>query len=194
MAYLTNTELKTYLGVTGAGDDTLLTNLISYAQKAIESYTGRVFEAAADTTRKFTVGEDTDEEILFFDEDLCAITSIITDADGSSPVTLTTAEYVTQPRNTTPYYAIKLLPSCAHSWTYSTDPQTGITVTGKWAWSTTVPNDIKHACTRLAAYFYRQKDAGVYDTTAIPDAGVIQVPQGIPRDVQLILNPYVRQF
>jgi hypothetical protein len=42
----------------------------------------------------------------------------------------------------------------------------------------------------LAGYYYRQKDAGVFDTTAIPDMGVIQVPQGIPRDVQLILNPY----
>ena len=40
---------------------------------------------------------------------------------------------------------------------------------------------------------YRQKDASVFDTTAIPDQGVIVSPQGIPRDVRLMLDPYVRR-
>ncbi len=63
-------------------------------------------------------------------------------------------------------------------------------MTGKWAYSTTPPDDIEHACTRLAAYMYRQKDAQTFDTTAIPDAGVILVPQGIPKDVKMILDHY----
>jgi hypothetical protein len=42
----------------------------------------------------------------------------------------------------------------------------------------------------LAAYYYQQKDAQVFDTVAIPDAGVITIPSGIPADVKLILAPY----
>lgn len=191
MAYTTAALLKTYLGVTGSGDDTLLTALIARAQSAIDHYTGRTFEASADTTRKFTVGVDTDGRMLYFDEDCAAITTVKTNADdGSGGTTIASTEYVTHPRNRTPYHAIDLLSSSSNSWTYTTDPEAGITVAGKWAYSTTAPDDIVHACIRLAGYYYRQKDAGVFDTTAIPDMGVIQVPQGIPRDVQLILNPY----
>ena len=192
MAYTTSALLKTYIGVTGSGDDTLLTALIARAQKAIDTFTGRTFEAAADSTREYTVGVDTDGDTLYLDQDLCAITSVITDADATSPVTLATTEYITRPRNVTPYHAIQILGSSSNTWTYTDNPENGITVTGKFAFSESPPDDIIHACLRLAAYYYRQKDAGVFDTTAIPDAGIIQIPQGIPADVKVILSPYVR--
>ena len=194
MSYTTLANLKSYAGITGTTDDALLLSLINRAKSAIDGYCGRTFESDTDAIHKFTVGEDTDDDMLYLDDDLCQITSIITDADASSPVTLTTTDYVTHPRNRTPYHAIELLESSDHDWTYTTNRANGVTVTGRWAWSVTAPDDIAHACTRLAAYFYRQKDAGVFDTTAIPDAGVIQVPQGIPRDVQIILKTYIRNF
>lgn len=194
MAYTTAALLKTYADISGSGDDTLITALIARAQSAIDHYTGRTFEASGDTTRKFTVGKDTDGEMLYFDEDCAAITTVKTNADdGSSGTTIASTEYITHPRNRTPYYAIELLSSSTNSWTYTTDAEAGITVAGKWAYSTSAPDDIVHACIRLATYYLRQKDAGVFDTTAIPDAGIIQVPQGMPRDVKLILDPYVRR-
>jgi len=192
MAYTSVAQVMLYLGISEHDDDKLLVDLIDYAQAAIDGYTGRTFEASADATRKFTVGEDTEGRMLYLDGDLASITTVKTDADATSPTTLTTAEYITHPRNRTPYHAIEILGSSNNSWTYSNNPQGGIEITGKWAWSTTAPNDIIHACNRLVAYYYRQKDAGVFDTTAIPDAGIIQIPQGIPRDVQMILNPYRR--
>lgn len=194
MAYTSVSALKSYAGITGTTDDALLLELVIRAQAAIDHYCGRTFESATDATHYFTVDEDTDDDILYLDDDLCQITSIVTDADASSPVTLTDTEYVTVPRNRTPYHAIKLLSSSDNSWTYTYDAQNGVTVTGRWAWSVTAPDDITHACTRLAAYYYRQKDAGVFDTTAIPDAGVIQIPQGIPADVKIMLNDYRRNF
>lgn len=192
MAYTTAALLKTYLGVSGSGDDTLLTALIARAQSAIDHYTGRTFEASSDTTRYYSVGEDTKGDTLYLDADLCSITSIITDADSTSPVTLAITEYITLPRNITPYHAIRILGSSSNSWTYTDNHEKGVSVTGKFAYSTSAPDDIVHATIRLSGYYYKQKDAGVFDTTAIPDAGIIQVPQGIPRDVQLILAPYVR--
>ena len=190
MAYCTNTLVKTYLAISGSGDDTLLTSLIARAQAAIDRHCGRTFEAAADTTRKFTVGDDTDQEMLYLDEDLCAITTVTTDADGDADVLTVNTDYVTVPRNTTPYYALKILSSSDYYWTYTTEPENGITVLGRWAWSTTPPDDIVHACVRLAAYYYQQKDAQVFDTIAVPDAGVITIPAGIPADVKLILMPF----
>jgi hypothetical protein len=68
----------------------------------------------------------------------------------------------------------------------------GIEVVGKFAYSTSAPNDIVHATERLVGYYYRQKDSQVFDVTAIPDAGVLMIPQGIPADVKLLLKPYVR--
>lgn len=193
MAYTTVADLKAYLGISVSSDDILLTSLIARAQAAIDAYCSRTFEASTDTTRYYTVGVDTDGDMLHLDRDCAAITTVKTNADATSPTTLTAAtDYITHPRSDTPYYAIQLLGSSNYSWTYTNNPENGITVTGKFAYSTSAPASIVHACIRLAAYFYRQKDAGVYDTTAIPDAGIIQVPQGIPRDVQLLLAPYVR--
>ncbi len=55
------------------------------------------------------------------------------------------------------------------------------------------PRDVVHYVTRWVMYMYDQKDTGVYETTAMPDAGVIQVPQGIPKDVKLAMAGYTRR-
>lgn len=188
MAYTTVSDLKTYLGVTGTGDDTLLGDLIDRAQKIIESATDRVFEASADTTRYFDAIDDVQGAVLWFDEDLCAITTV---TNGDS-VEVASDEYVTQPRNSTPYDSIKLLSSSNKSWTYSTDPENAISVEGKWAFSTSPPDDIVHATVRLAAYLYRQKDnAKELDRTVIAGNATI-LPANFPSDVMTIIRHYKR--
>ena len=194
MAYTTAAAIKTYLGITGSGDDALITILIANAQEAVDNYTKRTFEAAADATRYFTVGADTKGDILYLDEDLCAITSVTTNADNSSPTSLTAnTDYIALPRNVTPYHSIKMLGASTYTWTYTTNAEFGIEVEGRWAYSTTPPADILQAMYRLVGYYYRQKDSQVFDVTAIPDAGVITIPQGIPADVEQILKPYIRR-
>jgi len=192
MTYTTGADLKTYLGITTATDDALLTALIASAQAAIDNHTRRTFEAAADTIRYFTVGVDTEGGILLLDRDLCAITSIINNNDGTSPETLLTTQYTTMPRNNTPYWGIRLLTSPGKYWRYTSDAEAGIKITGKWAYSTTPPADIVQACRRLAGYYYKQRDAQVFDVTSIPEQGAMVIPQGIPKDVKLLLDSYVR--
>ncbi len=193
-AYCTNTEVKTYLGISGTADDALITALIARAQAAIDRHTHRTFSSTADSTRSFTVEEDTDGRTLWFDEDIVSITTVTTNADASTGTTVSSTEYTTLPRNRTPYYGIKIKSSVSKDWTYENDPETGVTVAGKWAYSTTPPDDVKHACVRLSSFYYQQKDAQVYDVTTIPDAGIITLPQGIPADVQLVLEPYVKRL
>jgi hypothetical protein len=193
MTYCTVANVKEYLDVQAADDDDLIGDLINRAQKAIDSHTRRTFEdPGADDTREYTVGVDTDGLYLYFDEDIYSLTTVKTDADGSSPRTITSSEYVTIPRNTTPYYGIKILSSSNEYWDYTDDPENGIEITGRWAYSSSAPNDIAQACARWAAYMYRQRDSQVFDVTAIPDAGVIQIPKGIPADVKMLLEPYVK--
>ncbi len=193
MAYCTSTDVRQYLGISSTGDDTLITALIARATAQIEMHTHRDFESATGT-RRFVVGVDTEGDTLYFDEDIVSITTVTTDADAASPTTISSTEYVTLPRNRTPYYGIKILASADKSWDYTDDPEMGITVAGKWGYSTAPPADIKNAAIRLSAFLYRLKDAQVFDVQAIPEAGVITVPQGIPKDVQLILEPYVKRF
>lgn len=190
MAYATKAQVKTYLGISSTADDDLIDSLIARAQAWIENYTNRVFESTGDTTRKFTVGEDTEGDTLWFDEDIYSITTVTNNADAATSETVASSKYVTLPRNRTPYYGIRLLSSSNVSWDYTNDPEAGITVAGRWAWSASPPNDVLDATIRLASYLYRQKDAQVFDTTVIPEAGVITVPAGIPPDVKMKLDPY----
>jgi hypothetical protein len=193
MTYCTVADVKEYLDVQATDDDALLGDLIDRAQKAIDSHTRRTFEdPGADDTREYTVGIDTDGLNLYFDEDIYSITTVVSDADNASPTTIASSDYVTIPRNTTPYYGIKILSSSNETWDYTDDPENGIEITGRWAYSSEAPDDIVQACARWAAYMYRQRDSQVFDVTAIPDAGVIQIPKGIPADVKMLLEPYVR--
>lgn len=191
MAYVTTAVLKDYLGVSGGGDDALLDALIVRAQAIIDAYCHRTFEASSNTSRTFDtvrdVGGDYDE-ILYLDEDLASISSI-TNGDGT---TVTAAQYVTEPRNRTPYYAIRLRASSNVTWEYDSndDPEDAITVTGRWAYSTTAPADIVQVCVRLAGYLYQQKDnAAELDRPIIAGNSTI-LPSRLPSDLADMLAPY----
>jgi len=166
-------------------DDDLLEDLLTRAQARVDQETRRTFEAAADGTHYFDAVDDVDGRVLFLDEDLCSITSIT-----NNGTVLTSADYVTEPRNETPYWGIRLKKSSSQSWTFSSTPEDAIVVVGKWAYSEAAPDDIVHWTLRLAGYYYKQRDAQVYDVTASPEMGQITIPQGMPRDVREGLKRY----
>lgn len=188
MAYASLAELKEYRGISSSviTDDGLLGMLLTHASRQIDGYTGRTFGATATATRTYDAVRDVspDKRTLYLDDDLCEVTTI-TNGTGNA-----VTKYVTEPQNVTPYYAIRLKASAGEVFTYEDDPEDAITVRGKWGYSETPPADIRHATIRLAAYMYAQKDSSVFDTTAFPEAGVMTVPQGMPRDVREILDHY----
>lgn len=196
MAYTDSAALKVYLDIapSNTDDDALLTLLIARAQAMIDAYCRQTFEAAGDTTRYFYAidvhdGGNVDGRDLVLDAPLCAITSI-TNGDG---VTVTAGNYITQPLNDTPYYAIRLTASSGLWWTHDTDVEKDtIAIVGKWAYSTTAPADIVQACTRFATYLYRQRDNALDLDRAVIDGGITILPTTIPRDVQMTLAPYRR--
>lgn len=188
MAYCTLAQVKDYLDIGADTDDVLLSMLITRAQQAIDNYTRRVFEAETETRYYERSALSEDGFTLFVDRDLLTITTL--NNGDSSSTAIPNTEYWLMPRNSTPKHAIRLKIDSTYSWEFDTDYW--VTVVGTWGYSTTAPADIVHATIRMVAYYYAQKDAGVFDVTAVPEAGIIQVPQGMPRDVKVILDPYVR--
>ncbi len=55
------------------------------------------------------------------------------------------------------------------------------------------PQDVAKHITRWVMFLYDQKDASQYDTIAYPEAGVVQVPAGIPKDVTMGIDQYRRR-
>ena len=188
MAYTTVAEVKQYLGIAEATDDALLRAMIAAAQKAIDLYCRRTFEADTDSTRYFDYSEEyIDGYDLWLDEDLCAITTV-TNGDG---VVVASNERTTVPRNETPYYKIRILSDADVYWTYDDEWMDAISIVGRWAYSTEAPADVAQACVRLASNYFRAKDAPLTDVTAI-EAGVVIKTPGMPADVKMMLRPYVK--
>jgi len=191
--YASLTEVKLYRGIDTAStkDDALLADLIGRAEKQIDNYCHRIFVAPTTaSTHYFDAIRDIsdDQRTLYLDDDLATVVTITNNNETSTAVAST--HYTTEPRNVTPYYAIRLTWRADELWTWSEAPEDAITVNGRWGYAATVPDDIKHATIRLANYLYSQKDAGAYEVTVMADIGALSVPQGMPRDVQVILDPY----
>jgi len=190
MAYIELADLRSYIGIDALGDDPLLQEAIKAAQTYIESQTNRVFEAA--TLTKYyerDALDDEDSTLLHLGTDCVTVTTLLN--GDSSATEILVANYWLLNRNLgPPYHWIKLKSNVGVYWQWDTDYW--VSVTGTWGYSATPPEDIKAACTHLAAFYYRQKDSQVFDVTAIPDAGVITIPQGIPATVTRIINRYKR--
>jgi hypothetical protein len=183
VSYTVLNDLKAYLGISGVGEDAILTAAINGAQAAIESYTLRRFEAAADTTHYLV---NVDGGRLWLDDDLCQITSV-TNGDG---VLVASTNYNPAPRNRTPYYALDLKSTSTVAW----DAITGeIAVVGRWAASTSAPAHVVQACLILAAYLYRRKDNALDGDRAIMTTGGTALPIAMPRDVRDLLIGEVRR-
>lgn len=189
--YCTLEDLKAYLhiGEENEEDDALLTSIIQRGTRIIEMKTTRRFESSGTSVRYFDVNEDTDRKrMLYFDEDICLITSIV-NGDG---LTVAASNYTTQPRHETPYHSIRLKDSADVEWTYVDTPEDAIAVTGHWTYSITPPVDIVHACVRLASFLYRQKDNATDIDRPLVGDGVMIMPLKLPADVDMLLKPYMR--
>jgi hypothetical protein len=185
--YCTISDLKGFLGISTTTDDALLYELVLRAQKSIEKRTGRVFEVPADTTRYLDAAADVVGRLLLLRAEYARLTSI-TNGDG---VAVAASDYVTEPRNGTPFYAVTLKGSAGLVWTYTDDPENAITVVGRAGYSIVPPDDIVIACLRWAAHMYRAKDAQVMESM-LTEQGIVAVQSGIPKDVYELIRGYVR--
>lgn len=189
MAYTGIAQVKEYLGIssTTTTEDALLNGLISRAESIIDSFTGRHFEAET-ATRYFDSDSVDGQDLWLLGEDLLTITTL-TDGEGTE---IAAANYRLFPRNSSPKYRVRLDED--YSWDF-TDDDSEISIAGTWGYTATPPADIEHACIRLAAFLYRQKDTSAdIDRPLITGDGVTIMPGGLPQDVQKLLARYVRRI
>jgi len=183
-----NSTLTTYLGV-----------LCTSAQAIIDAHCHRSFGSAAASdmvaaTRTFDAYADVDDMTLWLDEDLYGTASDITITNGDGSAVLA-SDYVFEPRNTQPKYAIRLLWSTGLSWQYPTtgDPEDAISILGCWTYAMTTPADIKQATMRLAYHFYKQRETdSTLDRPLLTPSGHTIMPGKLPNDVITLLGPYVK--
>ncbi len=181
-------DTVTITDITNKKDDPILEACVDAASRAIDAYCGRHFYSKTQT-RYFEM-DSVDGDYLRLDDDLLTITTL-TNGDDSS-TTISSDYYWLWPREESPYHSIRLKDNQT---TYSWERDSGyfISVAGTWGWASSTPDDINQACIRWAAFLYHQKDSGIYDVTAFPADGVIQTPQGRPKDALLLLEPYRRR-
>lgn len=197
MAYITVSQFKTLLGITSDTDDGIIQICISNASKTIETYTGRLFECAADTTKKFTpLREDWggtlwwDGLTLGLDLDLCQLTSI-TNGDGSA---IPTTAVVLLPMNMPVKTAIKIKSNTQYVWTYTGAPDEAVSIVGRWAYSITPPDDIVGTCYELTKYLYQNRESNPTSAQQTISAdGVPIPPDQIPKLITNLMRPYVRR-
>jgi hypothetical protein len=191
MAYTTNTDVKTYIGgISGSGDDALLTVLITAAEAFIESWTGWDFEASSNSTRNFTVGRDTEGPYtLWFDDGAASINEVLN--GDSSNTEVTSSQYVTIPSNDTPYYGIKILRSASKVWEFDQDPEDAIAVSAAWGWSASPPADIVQACKDIVKQIYRSRDAN--SDVNLVSGGIVITPNQIPKLAMQTLEIYKKR-
>lgn len=191
---ITDAGTGTHTITKAISDTSLLDDAIDDAKAYIDGETFRTFEA--ETTTRYYPRETRDvwdSGLLHIEHDLLTITSL---ANGDSDATAITAAsyWLTDSeggRNDgPPFHGILLKDNSGVVWIWDVDGW--VAVTGTWGYSATVPDDVRRAALRLSAFFYRQKDSHIFETTAIPEAGVITIPVGIPKGVTNLINKYKR--
>ena len=194
MAYIASSDVKAWGGIpaTDAIDDDELTLLIARAEAYVEEYTGRVFKSDSDaeSTRNFSASRDVEGQTLWLDQDLNTVVSITAGTDSIS-----SSDYVTEPRNDSPYYALTLKAESSLTWDEPTsdgDYENAISISGQWAYSSDVPKDIEWAMVGLVKWLYnrgRMSDASAARASVL-ESGAVMSPAEVPRDIQHILNRY----
>lgn len=200
MAYTTASDILATYDFDDAATDTVgitLITLISEAEAIIESVTGRKFNVTTDlwTARNFTYLDDVDGLVLYLDEDLFAVGS---DGITAGADSIEATDYVTEPRNETPYYALTMKETSSKVWSNPDSDnviENAISVPGQWGYSATPPGDIVWATKRLAFYMYKQRNTSSdLDRPLLTGSGETIMPAAIPSDVLKVLKRYMKKL
>jgi gp6-like head-tail connector protein len=184
VSYTSILAVKRELGITADTDNDIIGDKIQAAEKEIDRFCGRHFEAVT-ATRYYREGYEgfaPDGDVLLLDDDLLTVTTL-TNGNGS---VIPSTGYWLEPRATPPYYLIRL--KSAYTWTFVTDGE--VSVAGTWGKTQTAPDDIAEIARELALYLYRLKDVSNLTATTLPDGGDTPIPVDLPKHVKAALSSY----
>lgn len=167
--YVDKNDLKTYIGLSGSGQDTNIDNAINGASRQIDAICGRYFyQDASVNARYYTPTND----YFLFTDDISTTTGLVvqldTTDDGSYDKTLTiNTDFILKPFNPKPY----TISSTSYNWphteieilaTRSSERfdkliQKNIKVQAKFGWAA-IPEAISQATLIQATRLFKRKD------------------------------------
>ena len=189
--YVTLTELKDALGITGTADDTYLNLAIDSAEQSINDLCGRKFTADGSATARTYRAQP----YLAVTDDISTLTGLVvktdTAADGTFDTTWASTDYQVEPlNNLTKGRSINNLRAIG-SYTFPVygDGQVSVEVTAKWGWPS-VPDPVKQATLMLSARLYGRK-ASPMGVIGVGDFGPVRISRSDP-DIAYLLMDYKR--
>lgn len=190
--YATRTELKAYIGVTDATDDTKVDDALASASRGIEQYCQRQFNDAGSTSTREVepCGDIYWLEVDDFSTTVGLVVKYDSAADGTFATTLAATTYKAYPLNGVvdgqagwPFWKLR---GVNYSWpTWWQLPP--IQVTARWGWSA-VPSPVKQACLLLASENLKLAREAPFGVAGFGAFGAVRVRDN-PR-AESMLNPY----
>lgn len=186
MAYPSVTELKAWLGVVGASEDTNLGTALDASIAAVERYCKRKFEPVTETNGFPVMYPYVDDRRLILTpmRDFENVTAV-TNGDG---VAISSSNYRLEPYNA-PYVQIILFPESGVR--FKSVDQGYVEVSADWGM--TRPDDVTYAMLELAAYFFRRRQSGgAQRFVTARERGTVAEAATIPAAIRSILDQYRR--
>ncbi len=193
-AYPTKAQCKTFMVVSGSGEDDVIDFLLNGAVAFVERYCGRTFlDVESETisvmpTYPNLVGRG-HRTLLLRGYDLFAVTGAgITNGDGE-----TISDYTLLPLDGPPYYKIEIDADAGQYWNRGSSGKEVVTIVCTTGFSDAVPNDIFEAVLDLVLWKYRARTSGAGGpvTTATRE-GLTIAPAEVPPNIMQTLDYYKR--
>jgi len=188
--YVTAAELRSYLRIGDAVDDTQLALNVAAASRAVDRHTHRQFgKVDAPEIRRYTarrIGLNGCRWYVEFDDLMTATgLTITTDAGAVDDFTLYPLNAAAEGK---PWTHVKV---SAESTTQPTAEDGGVSITATWGW-TAVPPPVKQA-TLLQASRLSARRSSPFGVAGSPDLGSeLRLLAKVDPDVAVVLGPYIR--
>ncbi len=196
--YCALSELKTYLGLSGSGQDDNLENAIEGASREIDQYTGRIFYQTSSQDNYYTPNNFFIQAV----DDISTATGLVvkldTTDDGTHNKTLTKdTDFALLPVNVTnaldqnqPYTHIKILDNRS-SERFDPDIFNNIKVTAQFGFSS-VPDAIKQATFLQATRLFKRKDSP-FSVYGNPETGTAELFNKFDPDALKLIKGYSKR-
>ena len=196
--YCTLAELKTYLGLSGSGQDDNLENAIEGASREIDQYTGRIFYQTDSQDNFYTPTNFFIQEVADISSASGLVVKLDTTDDGTHDTTLTKdTDFALLPVNVSnaldqyqPFTHIQILDNRS-SERFDPDIFNNIKVTAQFGFSS-VPDAIKQATFLQATRLFKRKDSP-FSVYGNPETGTGELFNKFDPDALKLIKGYSRR-
>jgi hypothetical protein len=195
--YCALSEIKTYIGLSGSGQDTNLESAVESASREIDQYCGRIFYETTSQVRTYTPTNRYELEV----DDISTVTGLVvkldTTDDGSYDTTLTiNTDFIVSPVNRSnvldenqPITMLQILDKRS-SERFDVDIINNVQVTAKYGFSS-VPSAIKQATFLQATRLFKRKDSP-FSTYGNPQTGTAELFNRFDPDALKLIKGYTK--